>query len=387
MTRQKSRSAPLNALCALLQTRQFWQQLWTCCRVSSTPRWFVPRLNTTFVLVHLSTPRDVEGPFCWMEFTAPVKRYVWSRPNFWGLYTHHALTGTLIKLSCFLWAYFHVFLLSWPCLATWGGLQTATADPCLARAQSSSLLFTVVELICDSLLWNLYFHPCGGCLLSSVRDLRGLIVALRMCFVTAFTEDDWHCRDRSALQKHLGNTASQSGSVLFGEPVLFCKGCSQERAHSSLFGITDCLSTTAICGPAGSLNWVQLRTSFLQRWCVASKCWHLPVHRQTVVQVSLLSQISIWIHLASHLSALLRGFSSFCIITQEQHYGNPFWSHSLGSFQSQAQCPSFFAPFLSSFSKELVWTFLFPPLANLLSCANIYLQKEAEVSVEYFLHR
>lgn len=78
MTRQKSRSVQLSVLCALLQTQQFWQLPWICCQVLCTPRWFVPHLNTTFALVHLSTLRDVEGPFCWMAFTAPVRRYVCS---------------------------------------------------------------------------------------------------------------------------------------------------------------------------------------------------------------------------------------------------------------------------------------------------------------------
>lgn len=131
-------------------------------------------------------------------------------------------------------------------------------------------------------------------------------------------------------------------------------------------------------------NWAQPRTSSLQRWYVASKYWYLPIHRETVVQVSLLSQISIRIHLTYCLSALFRGSCSSCVTTW-QFYGKPFWSSSLGSFQSQVPRPGFFAFLWGSFSKGKLWPLLFPPSASLLLCTNRHLQKEAKVSPGYFL--
>ena len=48
--------------------------------------------------------------------------------------------------------------------------------------------------------------------------------------------------------------------------------------------------------------------------------------------------------------------------TWEQCYGNPCWSSSLGSFQSQVPCPGFFAFLWGSFFREKLWTLLLSPL-------------------------
>lgn len=228
--------------------------------ICTTPKHYI-RFGSPF------NPERRRRPFLLDGIYSSCKKVCLITSYLWGLYTHHALTGTLIKLLCSLWAYFHVFLLSWPCLATWGGLQTATADPRLARAPSSSLLFTVVELIFDSLLGNLYFHPCGGCLLSSVRDLRGLIVALKMCFVTAFTEDDWHCRDRSVLQNTSG--IQRLSRDLFS---LESQCCFAKAVHKS--------KATALCLGSQTVCLQQLFVALQEAWSESS--WGLHSSRDGV---------------------------------------------------------------------------------------------------------
>lgn len=111
--------------------------------ICTTPKHYI-RFGSPF------NPERRRRPFLLDGIYSSCKKVCLLMSYLQGLYTHQLLTGTLVKLSCPLWAYFHVFLLSWPCLVCWCSLQAMSADPLLAGVQSSSLPFTVVKVI---ILW------------------------------------------------------------------------------------------------------------------------------------------------------------------------------------------------------------------------------------------
>lgn len=149
------------------------------------------------------------------------------------------------------------------------------------------------------------------------------------------SEHGWHCGDKTVLQKTSRiHCLSQDPLSL---ETLCClvklRAFLFARASPQLFIWDHRLSTTDTSGCAGSLNQAQLRTSFLQGWYVAMLA--VTHHRGTVVPVSLLSQVSIGIHLACCPSALLADSSSSCVIAWEWCYGNPFWFPLLVAFTAK----------------------------------------------------
>lgn len=237
--------------------------------------------------------------------------------------------------------------------------------------KSSSLLSTVAEVFCDP-LWNIYFCIYSGCLLSSIRNLRGLIVAFRMHFLTSFTVRRWLVLwGQDSVPEHLGNTVLQSGSVLFGEPVLFSRAFSQEQAHGSFWDhkIAVCLWPCRKPKLSPAEYFVSPEVVCGQQMLAFT---HLQGNSSSVTFLSE-SILPVTCQLCSEAFPV-----PVSLITWEQLYGNPLWSCSLGSSQTR---PSFLALFWGSYSKEQFWTSLFSPPASLLPYSNTCLGKKKKVSL------
>ena len=83
--------------------------------ICTTPKHYI-RFGSPF------NPERRRRPFLLDGIYSSCKKVCLLMSCLWGLYTHHAITGTVVNLSCSLWVCFHVFLLGWPCLVSWGSL-------------------------------------------------------------------------------------------------------------------------------------------------------------------------------------------------------------------------------------------------------------------------
>lgn len=155
--------------------------------------------------------------------------------------------------------------------------------------------------------------------------------------------------------------------IVFGEPLWFKSfefACSQEQVHSSLFGITDCLSTADTWGHAGS--WACPAKDLVPPE-MTSKCHYLLICREGRVIHSVrfvlesIFPVACWFcsetfqFLCDYLRTIIQ--KSFLLSLSWWLSGTMSWFLCLPLFEG-------------IFPERIFGLYCFPPSANLLSCPN-----------------